>query len=365
MKQLRILFAVVLGALLTSCGSTWSGFSSGVDYFIGEWGKYMPADSYDHTYIDAWKSGTGGKALVLGEVGVGLVGGLTGKDVSSLKNRLHNASYNLTKNETFGKNDTNNWIGAFFTLGDEFIDEYNKLKFEDAVARLTDPNVSGYNEEEALMVDYIDFQNRKIVWKSHSDYIQDLMDYRKSKNDDWLSSKLPKVGGISIEDYNNLPPKERQAVDKKLLTYTGPKETPKDNTPSPIIEEPIAPTQPTQPVIDYSSLIEGIVISEYDINAFSLSKIQEETLDRIAEILNNDQTIELLISGHTCTIGSEMANYSVGLKRANEAKKYLVDKGIDGQRIKVESLGYSNPINGNSSETERKHNRRLTFKIQN
>jgi len=375
MKHTKFLLVFMLAIFLTSCGtyqsSSGGGFFGGatslIDYGISQWEKYIPADSYDHTLIDAWKSGTGGKALAISEIAVGTLGGISGKDVSKLQERIHNAADSLTNNETFGKSDVNNWVGALFTLGDEFIDEYNQQKFDDAIAKLTDPNASGYNEEEAIRVKSIDYANRKIIWKSNSEYIYDLIDYRKSKNENWISSNLHSVCGISLEEYNNLPNDARQDVDMKILAYDKLKESSKREKPSTNeLESSIEhPDSTTQTVIDYASLINGIVISEYSINSFSLSEVQKDALDKIAEILNDDETTYLLISGHTCSLGSEKVNYILGLKRANTAKDYLMGAGIDGQRISIESLGFSKPINDNSTETERKHNRRLTFKIFN
>lgn len=347
--------------LLNSCGTV----SNIIDYGISQWETYMPADSYDHTLIDAWRSGTGGKSLVIGEVTVGAFGELSGKDVSGIKRRIHNAAGNLTNNETFGKNDVNNLVGAFFTLGDEFIDEYNQQSFDDAVKRLTDPSASGYNEEEALRVSYIDYENRKIIWKSNREYLYDLIEYRKGLNESWISSNLDEVCGMSLEEYNNLPNDARQEIDIKILAYSKSKGSSESNRPkTPDLPNPIVhPDTIPHSSIDYTSLIDGLVISEYDINSFNLSQDQKEALDRIAEILNTDKTFKLLISGHTCTLGSENVNYSIGLKRADAAKEYLIESGIDGERISVESLGFSKPIDENSTETGRKHNRRLTFKI--
>lgn len=374
MKQIRNLLFITMVILFTSCGTYetssgggfWGGVSSFIDYGISEWQKVAPPDSYDHTLIDAWQSGTGGKALAIGEVSTAIIGGVTGKDVSGLKNRIHNAARNLTQNESYTKNDVNNWTGALFTLGDEFIDEYNTQKFEDAVKRLTDPNASGYNEEEALRVKSFDYQNKKIIWKSNSEYIYDLIEYRKSKNEDWISSNVGPACNMTLQEYNNLSNEARQQADLKIIAYDKSKnsatEQPKQENENAKLE-----TLPSglDKKKDFASLIDAVVISDYNINSYALSDIHKESLDRIGEMMNNDPTLELLISGHTCTLGSNDVNYNVGLKRANAAKDYLISKGIDGNRIEIESLGYSNPADDNSTALGRRNNRRLTFKILN
>ncbi len=366
MKLFKIFLAIFPVALLSSCGTTsptggggfWGGFSGIIDYGISEWERTMPSDSYDHTIIDAWKSGTGGKALVVAEIAVGAMGGGSNKDVKALKDRIHNAASNLAQNENFNSDDVNNWVGALFTLGDEFIDEYNSQKFEDAVSKLTDPSNPGYNEEEALRVSTIDYENRKIIWKPNSQYIYDLIKYRKSKNDNWISKNIEHICGMSIEEYNELPMQKRQDIDLKILAYENFKEkddtVPQSNTP--ITEEPTKP--------NYKAQIEGIVISDYDINIYKLTDEQKNILKKLAEILKEDNSILLQISGHTCSLGSEKINHPLGLKRAIEAKNYLVNLGIDANRIYTESEGSSHPIADNSNEEGRKHNRRITFNLK-
>ncbi|MDE6051992.1 MAG: OmpA family protein, partial [Paramuribaculum sp.] len=116
--------------------------------------------------------------------------------------------------------------------------------------------------------------------------------------------------------------------------------------------------------VDYSELNEGIVVADYDINSYKLSADQKELLNKIGELLKEDESLELIVYGNTCSLGSETINYEIGMKRANEAKNYLAEMGIDADRIEVESNGYSNPVADNSTESGRKSNRRITFKLK-
>lgn len=169
---------------------------------------------------------------------------------------------------------------------------------------------------------------------------------------------------MTLQEYNNLPDEDRQQADLKMLEYERSKE-PVTEQPEPIEqnieEESDIPNRKTEA----ASLIDAIVLSGYDINSYSLSAIQKQSLDNIVEIMDNEPELELLISGHTCILGPENVNYNVGRKRAETAKEYLVSKGIDESRINIESLGYSNPADDNSTPQGRNHNRRITFKIIN
>lgn len=356
MKHIKLFFLSVL--IFSSYGTTFAGGFWGdlvnlVNYGVSQWEQYVPANSYDHTYIDAWKSGTGGKALVVGEMAVGLVGEITKSDVSGLKKSIHNATENLNKNEIFQSNDVNNWVGALFTFGDELIDEYNKQSFEEAKREIQQ------DEEQSLRVERFDDENRKIIWKSNSEYMRDLINYRKSKNDNWISDNINSISNMNLDEYNNLSKEERQEIDIKILAYENQKDS-LANIPPIVNEEPIDEIV----VPDYKSEIERIVISDFDINSYKLSEEQQKTLDNVANLLKEDETILLIINGHTCSLGSEKINYKVGLKRALEAKEYLISVGIDPSRIDIESKGFSFPIADNSIEEGRKHNRRITFNLK-
>ena len=73
----------------------------------------------------------------------------------------------------------------------------------------------------------------------------------------------------------------------------------------------------------------------------SLSQNQKSILNDVADILNRYSDIKVLIIGHTCNIGYKNINQRVGLRRAESAKEFLVEKGISQERISVDSKGES------------------------
>lgn len=76
-------------------------------------------------------------------------------------------------------------------------------------------------------------------------------------------------------------------------------------------------------------------------------------------LLNKYSNLKIIRVGHTCDIGSEETNIRIGQQRAETIKTYLVSKGIAANRIQVTSKGEADPIAPNTSEENRRQNRRV------
>jgi len=86
-------------------------------------------------------------------------------------------------------------------------------------------------------------------------------------------------------------------------------------------------------------------------------------LDQLAELLERHDNLELLIEGHTCNLGSEAVNQRIGLARAKAVAAYLKGQGIEASRLQAVGKGASEPLVPNTSEANRKQNRRVVFKV--
>lgn len=86
-------------------------------------------------------------------------------------------------------------------------------------------------------------------------------------------------------------------------------------------------------------------------------------LDRTAEFLKNNPSIEIEIGGHTDDIGSDVTNQKLSEKRARAVADYIISKGIDTKRLTVVGYGESRPIAFNTDEEGRAMNRRVEFKV--
>ncbi|NIG53602.1 OmpA family protein [Chitinophaga sp. Cy-1792] len=90
----------------------------------------------------------------------------------------------------------------------------------------------------------------------------------------------------------------------------------------------------------------------------------KERLDSVANILSSYPDVNILIIGHTCDIGSQATNLKVGEARAKAAAAYLISKGVAASRIETKSEGEAHPLVPNTSEENRRKNRRVTIVLQ-
>jgi outer membrane protein OmpA-like peptidoglycan-associated protein len=109
--------------------------------------------------------------------------------------------------------------------------------------------------------------------------------------------------------------------------------------------------------------IEEAGIINYDLNISQLNEFQKLIMDRYVRMMKSHPDYNLLITGHTCDLGSNASNFLLGLKRADLAKAYLIEQGINPNRISTFTAGEEDPIVVNNSNINRKRNRRLEFGV--
>jgi outer membrane protein OmpA-like peptidoglycan-associated protein len=76
-----------------------------------------------------------------------------------------------------------------------------------------------------------------------------------------------------------------------------------------------------------------------------------------------DSYSKIIILGFTDNRGSKLTNVKVGMKRAENFKNFLVNKGIPVEKISVASFGPELPIASNNDAEGRARNRRVEFNL--
>lgn len=113
-----------------------------------------------------------------------------------------------------------------------------------------------------------------------------------------------------------------------------------------------------------TEMIQGIA-SEINF-ATGSSELTEESktkLDELAKFMKEKEKAFLNIDAYTDNVGSDEDNKVLSMERAFAVKTYLVDKGIDGERMKAKGHGEENPIATNDTEEGRAKNRRVDLTI--
>jgi len=101
----------------------------------------------------------------------------------------------------------------------------------------------------------------------------------------------------------------------------------------------------------------------FDFDKTTLRPTSTAELDRLTKMLNDIPTLKIEISGHTDNIGSNEYNENLSEGRAKAVVDYLIDKGIDRERLTFAGYGESQPIESNDTEKGRQMNRRTEFEV--
>jgi outer membrane protein OmpA-like peptidoglycan-associated protein len=99
----------------------------------------------------------------------------------------------------------------------------------------------------------------------------------------------------------------------------------------------------------------------FDFDKAVLKPEGKAEVDKVIAEMKAHPEIKATIEGHTCDIGAEQYNMGLGQRRADAVKAYMVQSGIDPNRIQTVSYGETKPAVPNTSNANRKLNRRAVF----
>jgi outer membrane protein OmpA-like peptidoglycan-associated protein len=106
----------------------------------------------------------------------------------------------------------------------------------------------------------------------------------------------------------------------------------------------------------------------YDYDKSNIRKDAEPALNELAELLKQYPNMKIELGSHTDSRASESYNQALSQRRAKSAVDYLINKGIDKNRLSWKGYGETQLVNKCSSfvecsEEEHQLNRRTEFKI--
>ena len=102
----------------------------------------------------------------------------------------------------------------------------------------------------------------------------------------------------------------------------------------------------------------------FDTDAYSLKDESEVELNTLVNFMRNNAILKVEIEGHTDNVGTETHNTMLSTNRAKAVYDFLVDNGIDANRMTYKGFGASQPIATNDTEKGRATNRRTAFRVK-
>jgi len=134
------------------------------------------------------------------------------------------------------------------------------------------------------------------------------------------------------------------------------------NPPAPaaVAEEPV-------PVAEAAPQTRAITIRlnvEFEFDKAVVRNIYGDELEAIASAMKAHDDIELVLEGHTDSVGSDAYNQDLSLRRVTAVKAKIVeDYGIAANRISTMGYGETRPIADNSTDEGRARNRRVVGEL--
>jgi peptidoglycan-associated lipoprotein len=102
----------------------------------------------------------------------------------------------------------------------------------------------------------------------------------------------------------------------------------------------------------------------FDFDQYSISQEDRKILSSHADYLLKDKNVKITIEGNCDERGTTEYNLALGDRRAQEAKKFLVNSGVDEQRIETISYGKERPLDPDHNEEAWAKNRRDHFVVK-
>lgn len=98
-------------------------------------------------------------------------------------------------------------------------------------------------------------------------------------------------------------------------------------------------------------------------NSYVLPENGLAELQQLIQILQDNPTLTVEISGHTDNTGNAKDNLILSANRAKAIVDYLTEKGIENNRLSYKGYGDTQPIADNNTESGRAKNRRTSFTV--
>ena len=112
---------------------------------------------------------------------------------------------------------------------------------------------------------------------------------------------------------------------------------------------------------DINKILSDVVLFDFD--KYDLTDEAIPVLNQVAAILKQHPAADIIVEGHTDSVGSEAYNQTLSEKRANTVVNYLKDQGVTCSLTPI-GFGKTRPVTDNSTAELRHQNRRIQFRLK-
>jgi len=99
----------------------------------------------------------------------------------------------------------------------------------------------------------------------------------------------------------------------------------------------------------------------FEFNSAELKPEAMQLLRKVGKALSATdlETFRFSVEGHTDSVGDEDFNADLSKRRADVVRDFLEQQGVEPQRLKAVGRGESDPVDSNTTDQGRQHNRRV------
>ena len=101
----------------------------------------------------------------------------------------------------------------------------------------------------------------------------------------------------------------------------------------------------------------------FDTARYNINSASQATLTKLIGVFKEYSDTNILVVGHTDSVGAESSNMTLSKNRAYAVTNYLTGKGISNGRLTTNWFGESQPLHDNQTAEGRAKNRRVNIVI--
>lgn len=130
----------------------------------------------------------------------------------------------------------------------------------------------------------------------------------------------------------------------------------KNGCPPPVVQKAAPKVEEAPEIIEKGRTTLKVL---FDTDKAVIKKNSFKDVDNLINVMKQYPELSVVIEGHTDDVGSDAYNKKLSQKRADAVKKYMVDKGVDANRMQAIGYGEEKPIADNATKEGKAQNRRV------